>query len=533
MSTPDTPPIPSLAAWLKALWSQVLFSGASAPSGRCRLLSLLALLILPAVLLYPSLGFRLFEPDEGRYAQIPREMLARGEWIVPYLQGEPYLDKPPLLYWLVMGSYRIFGAHDWAARLVPALAVHVTILLGYFVGRRSLGERAALCGALVLSLAPGFLSVGRLLVLDGLLTLWVTLAMLSAFEALRRDELAWGWWLLAALACGLGILTKGPIALVLFVPPLAAYGWLSGRLCWVTPAAGFTFLGVVLAVILPWFIGICCRLPDFAWEFFWRHNVVRFLSPFDHLEPVWYYLPILLGGLLPASLLLIAFLRFLVTAEPATARRRTSELGFMLLAGGWCVLFFSLSGCKLATYILPAFPFVALALGSFLVQTGWHRARVTHIVAACAVGVIFVGHQFVLPWYAGFRSPFGREAEVTRLAGDRATPVVCYPRSCDSLAFYLGRDDLQTFRGKEGPELLEFLRQHPRTVVVFTHRHSLATMRDALRPTELQMTDETPLFDSARAGLTGWKYLLNKSPLGDGTRDSKEGLCYIAVVHRK
>jgi 4-amino-4-deoxy-L-arabinose transferase-like glycosyltransferase len=532
MSIP-APAVLSLASWLRVLWSQVLFPGPTVAPGRCGFWPVLVLLVGPGVLLYPALGFHLFEPDEGRYAQIPREMLARGEWVVPLLQGEPYLDKPPLLYWLVMVSYRLLGADDWTARLVPALAVHLTILLIYGIGRRSVGESAAFCGALVLSVTPGFLGVGRLLVLDGLLTLWVSLAILSAFEALRQPVLSWRWWLLAALACGLGILTKGPVALVLSLPPLVAYGWLSRRFCVIGPRAILAFLGVVLTVSVPWYVAICLRLPDFAWEFFWRHNVVRFVSPFDHLEPVWYYVPVLLAGLLPASLLLAAFVRFLLSAQPAMAQRRSSEMGFMLLAGSWCVLFFSLSGCKLATYVLPAFPLLALAVGHFLVHSGWHRARSAHVAAGCGFVLLLLVHQFLLPWYAAFRSPFGRAAEVTRLAGDRATPVVCYPRNCDSLAFYLGRDDFRHYRSKDLPEFVQFLRQQPRTVVVCMHRHSLATLRQVLPADELVLTDETPLFDSARAGLEGWRYLLNKSPLGDGSRESKEGLCYLAVVRRK
>ena len=113
--------------------------------------SLLILLVLPALLLYVSMSFPLFEPDEGRYAEIPREMMVRGEWVVPYLQAEPYLDKPPLLYWLVTLSYRAFGTHVWAARLVPALAIHLCVLLTYLFGRRILGERAAFYGALMLA----------------------------------------------------------------------------------------------------------------------------------------------------------------------------------------------------------------------------------------------------------------------------------------------------------------------------------------------------------------------------------------------
>jgi 4-amino-4-deoxy-L-arabinose transferase-like glycosyltransferase len=524
---------PSLGTWLRSLWSVVLFPGQQSESTRLRWLSLFLLFIVPGALLYPSLGFHLFEPDEGRYAQIPREMLAHSDWVVPTLQGEPYLDKPPLMYWLVMASYSVLGTADWTARLVPALAVHLTILLLYLIGRRSLGERSALCGSLVLSLAPGFLSVGRLLVLDGVLTLWVTLAVLAAFEALRGPTLDWRWWLLAAVATGLGVLTKGPIAQILLIPPLFAYGWLSGRLCKPGRWACGVFFAVVLLVCVPWYVAICLRLPNFAGEFFWHHNVMRFIHPFDHLEPIWYYVPILLGGLLPASLLLVSFVRFLLNSDAAVAGRRSSEMGFMLLAGLWCVLFFSLSGCKLATYVLPAFPLLSLALGAFLVQSGWDRARRVQVGAAFSFAVLLFGHEVLLPWYAEFRSPFSREAEVTRLAGDPQTPVVCFPRSCDSLAFYLHRDDFVTYRSKDTPELVQFFLKQPRTVVLFTHRHSLATLRDILPNDQLVMSEETPLFNSAKAGTQGWKYLLNQSPLGDGSRDSKEGLCYLAVVRRK
>src|SRR5436190_22655228 len=123
---------PSLVAWIPHLWRHVLFPGpSSADAGRPRLVPLFWLIVLPAVLLYPCLTFDLFEPDESRYAQVPREMLQRGDWVIPHLQAEPYLDKPPLFYWLVILSYRILGVSETAARLVPALAVHATILLCY------------------------------------------------------------------------------------------------------------------------------------------------------------------------------------------------------------------------------------------------------------------------------------------------------------------------------------------------------------------------------------------------------------------
>src|SRR5262249_32368964 len=223
----------------------------------------------PAVLLYPCLSFDLLEPDESRYAEVPREMLARGEWVVPQLQGEPYLDKPPLLYLLVMLSYRAFGVNAGAARLVPALALHLCVLVTYLGGVRWLGERGAFRGALLLGLAPGFLSVGRLLVLDGLLALWTTLALFAAFEAQRGARLRRGWWLLAALACGLGVLTKGPVAVLLLVPPLLLQHWLARDLCRVGWGAALAFAAVVAAGALPWDVAVCLRMPGVGTYFLW------------------------------------------------------------------------------------------------------------------------------------------------------------------------------------------------------------------------------------------------------------------------
>ncbi len=360
-------PVPrSLLNCLPWLWSRVLFPGHTTDTTAVRWPALLLLLVLPGLLLYPCLSFYLFEPDEGRYAEIPREMLRHGEWIVPSLQGEPYLDKPPLLYWLVMLSYSIFGVHDWAARLVPALAVHAAVLITYLIGRRGFGERTAFRGALVLTLTPGLLGVGRLLTMDGLLTLWVTLGLLAAFEATRAFSLRQGWWLLAAAACGCGLLTKGPIVLVLVCVPLWLHRRLADEGAPLSWRNRLMFASVALGMALPWYGALCMVKPEFARYFLWEHNVVRFLQPFDHLEPVWYYLPLLALGLMPATLLLVPLARYLAAGDAAAAMTRSPELGFALLAGLWCVFFFSLSGSKLPTYILPAMPCLALCAGPFL-----------------------------------------------------------------------------------------------------------------------------------------------------------------------
>lgn len=480
----------SLGGWLRFLWSRVLFPG-SAPQGQGTWGQVLILIVLPAALLYPCMSFHLFEPDEGRYAQIPREMLERGDWIVPTLQGEPYLDKPPLFYWSVMLSFAAFGFHDWAARLIPALAVHGTVLLNFFLGRRFLGPTTAFWGSVCLILAPAFVGMGRMLILDGLLTFWTTLALYSALLAVRGLKLRWSWWLTCAAACGLGALTKGPIALILLLPPL----WLYRRLTAPSAAIGWrgwaAFFGVVLAINAPWYVAASLRLPNFLEHFFWEHNVQRFLDPFDHERPLWFYAPVLLVGLLPVVLLLPACLRYLGSTREEAARRRPVELGCLLLAGLWCVLFFSLSGCKLMTYILPALPPLCLVFGGFLAHTSWGRSRITLGVTLAWSALLIVMHWGVTPWIARVRSPMG-DAVAVAACCDPNTPLYCFPRPIDSVAFYLGRSDLRSFRSKNVDDLVRELSAQPTATVLFSHRHSSELLRSRL-PSHLVMTRRAPL----------------------------------------
>jgi 4-amino-4-deoxy-L-arabinose transferase-like glycosyltransferase len=523
----DAAPLPrTLPGWLPYLFTRVLFPGTPDADRRVRWVSLLVVLLLPAVILYPTRGFHLLEPDEGRYAQIPKEMLQSGEWVVPTLQGEPYLDKPPLMYWLIALSYRVFGVSPEAARLVPAVCVHLTILAVYLLGRRSLGERAAFWAAVLLSVAPGFVSIARLLVLDGLLVLCVAVSVLCGFEAVRTGRLKLGWWVAAALASGLGFLTKGPISEVLLFVPLLAFSYLASgdrevaggervaRVRWHHYAL---FFAIVVGVSVPWYVAIYQREPAFLKHFFWEHNVLRFLQPFDHLQPVWYYAPILLAGLLPGTVLFVAYFSRLLREVSPEARPSLAG-GFWLLAGGWCVLFFSCSGSKLPTYILPAYPFLCLALGEFVARTRWNTAPALRAAVAATAGVVLLVHHVGLPWYARERSPFGRPELVERFVNGEEPVVVCFPRNCDSLAFYAGRSDFDQVRTRDVNQLMVDCHHRPRTVILFTHRDSLEGFRNTLPPS-LEIVETTSL--RRKYGRAVLDKLFGSTPWG---------LCDVAVV---
>ncbi len=159
------------------------------------------------------------------------------------------------------------------------------------------------------------------------------------------------------------------------------------------------------------------------------------------------------------------------------------------------MLFFTLSACKLPTYILPALPFIALALGYVLTHGRWRESRLPGGLAGAAFGVMLFVHYLAIPWYAGYRSPMSRPAEVLQLCGDPNASVVCYPRNCDSIGFYLDRSDLRTFRSKDIEDLRTLVRTQPRTVILCTHRHSLKGLKELLPP-------EVRIVHEVRMGLT-------------------------------
>ena len=191
-----------------------------------------------------------------------------------------------------------------------------------------------------------------------------------------------------------------------------------------------------------------------------------------------------------AALLVIPFVRFLVSAGERP--KRSPALGYLLLAAAWCFVFFSLAGSKLPTYILPAFPLLALALGVFLAQCRWRNAHWFRGGIAAWWLVSIVGHGVLLPAVARARSPMADRERMTALCGDPNVPVLCFPRHVDSVAFYVGRADFPAIHTKNLDHLLAELNKNPRTVVLFGHRNSLQSLKQLL-PANLKMVDTAPM----------------------------------------
>jgi hypothetical protein len=531
-----------VAAFLSFWWTRVLFPGGGSanearPASLSRVLvSVLVLSALAGSLFLTRLSAPLLEPQEPRYAEIPRQMLVRGDWLMPVLHGRAYLDKPPLLYWSIMASYRLCGVHDWAARLVPGLAGILTVLVTYLWGRRALNEQAGWCGALALCLSARFIYYQRILTFDGLLALWVTTALAAGHTSLAGSRLRVCWWLLSAVACGLGILTKGPVALVLVLGPLLAFRLLDRRCAPLGWTALPGYLAMVAGVAGPWFVAIARREPDFLADFLWRHHIVRFVEPFDHQEPFWFFLPALLFGMLPWTLLLPGLVRFLTRRSARTALRRPATLGFLLLAGLGGLLFFSASGCKRPVYILPVMPPLALALGCYLdiasraysggllratslLATGatwlvlagalggaawgaclWLPGPIGFVlVGLCLAGAVLLGRMRTVSWVScavvtfaalfaavqfllpAYNEQFALRQPLANLepSGERLT-VVCYPQRFDSVSFYRPDAEVQVFTAAQVPQLLRCLADRPGALLVVKSGAAADALRCAL-----------------------------------------------------
>ena len=343
--------------------------------------------------------------DEPRYAQVAREMLSRHDWVTPTLWGQPWLEKPPLYYWGAMLAYKATGSvTGWAARL-PAAVMGTLMVFFVYVWARRFRRGVQLDAALIAAASAIVIGFGRSASTDLPLTAMFTIAMLCW----------WGWyesqnraWLLAFYAfAGLGTLAKGPIAAFLAGLIIMALAGLRRDWRLVLRTLWLPGIALYLAVVLPWFIAVQRANPEFFRVFILEHNLARYTSDlYRHKQPFWYYVPVLLIGLLPWTVFVATALvdairdwRFSIS-EPQGREDLRTFLGLWFLLPA---LFFSLSQSKLPGYILPAIPAGAILLADFVLRREeagakpavWLIASHAALCAALMVAALIVPFKLV------------------------------------------------------------------------------------------------------------------------------------------
>lgn len=327
-------------------------------------LDILLLVLFFGSLYFIALGQRpLFVPDEGRYAEIAREMAESNNFVTPYLNYIKYFEKPPLFYWLATGAIKTFGLSVWSVRSVNALLALLGCLATYLTGRKLYGRTAGLMSAVVLGTSTLYFVMAHMISLDLPVTVFLACCFYAFIIGVQyppgttRRLFIW----LAAIAAALAVLTKGLIGLVF--PVLVIGAWIAATQQWrlllrlYLPSAFVIFI----LIAAPWHILVTHRNPEFFYFYFIEQHFLRYTLPeVGHYQPVWFFIPVFLAAFFPWILLLPTMLWRL--------RPKQNELYFLL----WAVIvfvFFSFSKSKLIPYILPVIPPLAILMGRYIANT--------------------------------------------------------------------------------------------------------------------------------------------------------------------
>jgi 4-amino-4-deoxy-L-arabinose transferase-like glycosyltransferase len=357
-------------------------------------------IILLLIVSFGSVFFRLGSlplsgSDEPRYARIAQEMHKSNVWITPTLEGKPWLEKPPLYYWIASPFYSLFRNPETAARIGPAICTTITAMAIFWLGSMLWSSQAGLLGSLILLTSLGFVGFGRSASTDMPFTCVLTLALAILVAAVEKNM---GWKVMGAyVLLGLAVLGKGPVAIVL-AAGIGIFTWLlierEGLLRRWHILPGII---VTAAVSIPWFwLVFRGNGYGFISTFFINHNLARYITDIHHhSQPFYYFVPVLLALLFPWT----GWLWLLISKSPLEGFRRWRQWppGMVFLAC-WALvplIFFSLSESKLAGYILPSLPPLTLILGVCLSR--WienackpprlRAAMVLHLIVSVAMAV--------------------------------------------------------------------------------------------------------------------------------------------------
>ena len=343
-------------------------------------------------------------PDEGRYVEIPREMVASGNYLTPRLNGVKYFEKPVFFYWLEAFSIKLFGLNEFTLRLWPALFGLFGCLAVAVAGARLFGRRTGLLSAAVLATSLLYYGLSRAIILDMPVSILLTLALLSflmgTHEApgLKRRLYLWSFYAFAALA----VLTKGLIGIVIPGMVIGAWVLLLGEWRMLKTLYIPSGFALFLLIAAPWHIMVGIANPEFYQFYFIHEHFQRFLTKVHgRYKSFWYFMPIVLLGMFPWSAFLLQAIKHSVPSSWRERHEHRDAL-FLILWAGLVFLFFSVSSSKLPPYILPVFPPLALLIGRYLAAAwdcrdfpGLRAGYATVLTVSLLLAAAFLG----LPYY--------------------------------------------------------------------------------------------------------------------------------------
>jgi 4-amino-4-deoxy-L-arabinose transferase-like glycosyltransferase len=343
-------------------------------------------------------------PDEGRYVEIPREMVATGNYLTPRLDGVKYFEKPVLFYWLEAFSIKLFGLDEFTLRLWPALFGLLGCLAVAEAGARLFGRASGLLSGAILATSLLYYGMSRAIILDMPVSALLTASLLSFLVGMhetpgpKRRLYLWGFYVFSALA----VLTKGLIGLVIPCMVIGAWMLLLGEWRVLKTMYLPTGLTLFLLIAAPWHILMQKANPEFFDFYFIHEHFLRYLTKIhSRYQPFWFFIPIVLLGLFPWSAFLVQAVRHNL---PSTWQERHEhrDAVFLMLWAGLVFLFFSASDSKLIPYILPVLPPLALLIGRYLAAArdridfpGVRAGYGISLAASLALGGAFLG----LPYY--------------------------------------------------------------------------------------------------------------------------------------
>lgn len=333
---------------------------------RSAFLDSLIILLSLCGLYFIYLGTRpLFVPDEGRYAEIAREMVSRGDLITPYLNGIKYFEKPVLFYWLTAAAIKVFGVNLWSVRAVNAILSILTCLATYFCVRCLYNRTAGFYAALILGTSFLFTAMGRMVTLDLPVTCFISLSLYAFLYSINHPSTRKRWMWCAFALSALAVLTKGLIGIVF--PVLIVGLWVLFQNQWHALKKWHLFSSAIVffLIAVPWHLAVQWQNPEFAHFYFIDQHILRYLSKeIGHYQPVWFFIPCIALGFFPWTFFLPQTINDLFRNQ---SHRGPASIFFLIWA---CTvfLFFSLSKSKLIPYVLPIFPPLSILTAIYLSQ---------------------------------------------------------------------------------------------------------------------------------------------------------------------